>query len=126
MAVTALGTIPLGENLPVSIAITATGVTNYGTFSIENSPDAHEHTLVLSVVGATALPTTLTVDLEASSDGGTTWGKYSTNTSLALVATTAFVATVVLHVVSGLLYRLNPTAYTAGSSTGATVYGVAC
>ncbi len=125
MAVTQLNTIQAGVLTPVSIAITATGVTNYGTFGIAGSPNNRDHTLCLVATGATALPTTLTVDLECSSDGGTTWGKYGANTGIALVATTAFTAKVIVNVVSGLLYRINPTAYTAGSSAGATVWAVA-
>lgn len=121
MAVTALGAIPQGSNSILSIAITTTGVTNYGTFALAPAPNGRDHTLVLTASGAGALPTTLTFDLECSPDGGTTWGKYST--AIALIATTVLTAKVVLNVVSGLLYRLNPTAYTAGSSTGTTVYG---
>jgi hypothetical protein len=123
MVVTKLGSLPSGVTAAVSIVITATGVTNYGTFTVEGSPNNRDHTLVLTVTDPTALPTTLTVDLECSPDGGTTWGKYAT--ALALVATAALTAKIVLNVVAGLLYRLNPTSFTAGSATGVVVQGTA-
>lgn len=121
MAVTQIGALPLGWNQPISIPITATGVTNYATFQPQGSPTGRDHTLVMTTTGATALPTTLTVDFEISPDGGTTWNKHTTG--IALVATTVATQKTITGIPTGLLLRLNPTTYTAGSSTGATVYG---
>ena len=124
MAVTAIGSLPYGVSLPVSIAITTTGVSSYATFGIEGGKVARDHTLVFTAVGAVTLPTTLTFDLECSGDGGTTWGKYGGNTSIALIATAALTAKIIVNVVTGLLYRINPTTVTlGGSSTSVTVYG---
>lgn len=127
MAVTALGTLPSGINCAVSIPLTTTGVTNYATFTVEGSPNNRDHTLVLTAVGSAAptLLTTLTFDLEVSSDGGTTWGKYGANTAIALVATAALTAKIIVNVVAGLLYRLNPSTVTLGGQTNVTVWGCA-
>ena len=57
--------------------------------------------------------TTLTTDLECSSDGGTTWNKFKT--SMALIATSTGAAVVVSNVPCALIYRINNTT-TSGTS----------
>ncbi len=60
--------------------------------------------------------TTLTVDVEASSDGGTTWTKFQTG--LALIATSVPATVVVQNMNAGLLYRLNvPSGFTGTSAS---------
>lgn len=57
--------------------------------------------------------TTLTTDLEASSDGGTTWDKYKTG--MALIASSVAAAVIVTNVSPALLYRINNTTSTGTS-----------
>jgi len=58
--------------------------------------------------------TTLTADLECSSDGGTTWDKFKT--SLALIATSTAAAVVVSNLPPSLIYRLNVTTFSGTSA----------
>ena len=57
--------------------------------------------------------TTLTTDLECSSDAGTTWNKFKTG--MALIATSTGAAVVVSNVPCSLIYRINNTSTTGTS-----------
>lgn len=93
------------------------------TFTVNASSDGKDRTLNLSARGIAAgvptLPTTMSVGLYASSDGGTTW-KLS-QTAFALVAATIATDAQALHLVAGILYQLLVTTLTLGSATSVSV-----
>jgi hypothetical protein len=57
--------------------------------------------------------TTLTADLECSSDAGTTWNKFKT--TMALIATSVGAAVIATNVPPALIYRINVTSTTGTS-----------
>lgn len=119
--------ILLETAVPASVtgAIITTGTTLSFPFAVLPRQNNQDRTLALSAIGVAAVPTTLTVDLECSADGGTTWQKYST--AIALVATAAATTKVILNVVAGLLYRINPTTVTlGGTATSVSVLATVC
>lgn len=116
-----IGALPTGVKIQViNPAATTTGTAQSYEFGIQGAPDHRDHTLTLAVQGASAVPTTVTANLEVSYDAGTTWQIYAS--ALALVASTAATAQVIKDVVTGPLYRVNPTAVTIGSAVTYTVY----
>jgi hypothetical protein len=100
-----------GDNVVVANGIGATGA-QAQKFVVPPATDAGPARPVAFTPDTLTGMTTLTADLEASSDGGTTWTKYQT--SLALIAS-GVAATVVVSCLTALLYRLNVTAF-AGTS----------
>lgn len=110
-----IGALPAGAITTV-VAATATGGTGTGTayqFGISMAPDTHSRTILFWTKGASAVPTTVTGNIEASFDGGTTWEIYKL--AVAFVAST--VATVyVTDIVAGPIYRINLTTITIGSA----------
>ena len=77
---------------------------------------------VTGAIGAGAVPTTFTADVECSFDGQLTWQKLATG--LALVATSVGTAQKVINAPRGVPLRINATAVTLGSATSVTVQGV--
>ena len=119
-----IGALPSGVKVAVvNPAATTTGTAQSYQFAIEGAPGKGDHTLALGVIGASAVPTTVTANLEVSFDGGVSWQIYAS--ALALVASTVATAAVIKNVVSGLLYRVNATAVTIGSAVTYAVWGCA-
>ena len=110
-------------NSPVSTAITTTGA-NALLFGVEPANDGEDRTLWLSAIGAGAVPTAVTVDLEVSFDGQASWQKVANATGIALVAASVATAQKVVNFPSGVPFRLNATTVTLGSATSVTVWGV--
>lgn len=69
--------------------------------------------LNLSAQGASV--TAVTVTLQQSADGGTTWETAPNGSALALIASSTG-APVIISVVPGLLYRINATTVTGGTA----------
>lgn len=104
-------------------AATATGVGASSLFTVSPGRDgATPHVLTLEAVGAGAVPTTVTANLTASSDGGTTYQTYGSNGSIALVATSTGTIAIISNLVSGLIYQLSIGTLTLGSATSVTVW----
>jgi hypothetical protein len=91
-------------------------------FTMSTITDGQDKTLWLGAIGAGAVPTALTVDLEVSFDGQLTWQKLQTG--IALVATTVATPQKIINAPRGLPMRLNATTLTLGSASSITVYGV--
>lgn len=103
----------------ISTAISATGA-NANTFAIPVRQNNMARTIAFSAVGASAVPTTVTANLESSHDGGTTWQIYAS--AIAFVAATVATTQIVQNVCSGLLYRFNVTTFTVGSAVTVTIW----
>jgi hypothetical protein len=97
----------------VNPAATTTGTAQSYEFGVEAAPDGHSRTLACCVIGASAVPTTVTANLEASFNGGTDWVIYKL--AVALVAATVATA-LITDLVAGPMYRLNMTTVTIGSA----------
>ena len=118
-----IGTLPAGVFVAVVTGATTTGTGHSYEFGLEMSPVTNAHVLSLAVQGASAVPTTVTADLEASYDGAQTWVKYSAaTTGMTLVATTVSTAFPAVNVVSGPVYRINATTVTIGSAVSFKVW----
>lgn len=113
--------LPVGFIGPVSSALTTTGASSY-IFTMSTVTDGQDKTLWLGAIGAGAVPTAVTVDVEASFDGQLTWQKLATG--LALVAASVATAQKVVNAPRGVPMRLNATTLTLGSATSVTVQGV--
>lgn len=113
---------PNTNNLVVSAAA-VTGVGSAAAFGVVTNTSSRSHTLTLEAVGVGAVPTTVTVTLQASMDGGVTYQPYgSGGAGIALVATGAGTIAIIQNVNSGLLYQVNITSLTLGSATAVNVY----
>lgn len=137
--ITNTGPIPsvLDPSLPVTLINALTAVQTLATagtaasfatnplFTVNASPEGKERTLNLHakgiLTGVPTLPTTLTVSLYSSTDGGVTWNLYQA--AIALVTATVATDVQVLHLVSGLVYQLLVTTLTLGSATSVSVDG---
>lgn len=108
-----------GQNI-VANAITTNGAQLAFTFSPSRS--GLPRTLSFQAVGAGAVPTTVTANLQSSFDGGTTWQNEQTATGMPLVATGTGLVAVAQNCASGKLYRLNVGTLTLGSATSVTIY----
>lgn len=117
-------TLDPNTNNVVVNAATVTGVANAAAFGVPTNTSSRSHTLTLEAVGAGGVPTTVTVTLQASMDGGATYQPYgSGGSSIALVATGAGTIAIIQNVNSGLLYQVNITSLTlGGSATSVTIY----
>jgi hypothetical protein len=102
----------------VANAGTAGAATTNPTFGVAPSADGRARTLNIKAKGA-ILPTTLSVTLYSSDDGGATWQAYGG--SIALVATTVATDSQQLNIVSGLLFQLLVTTLTLGSAASVAV-----
>ena len=102
-----IGAIPTAMPIKIASAVVATGAQNAFTFS--GSPADGDFSVVFQFIGS---GTGLTVNLEASLDGGTTF------TTFAVLLTTlaAPQIKVITPLVSGAIYRLNFTAVAGGST----------
>ena len=90
-------------------------------FTVQPRGDGGARTLNLHGRSATAVPTTATLSLYSSSDGGVTWTLEQS--TIALCASTVFTDGVLTNLVAGLLYILLATAVTLGSATTVSVDG---
>ena len=106
---------------PVSAALTTTGASAI-LFGAQSAPDGHDRTLVLAAIGAGAVPTAVTVDVEVSFDAQATWQKFATG--LALVTAGAGTVAKVANFPPGVPARINATTLTLGSATSVTVQGL--
>jgi len=88
-------------------------------FGIDAGPVERGRTLNLHGSGVAAVPTTVTVSLYASTDGGVTWTLYQA--AIALCASTAWTDAQVLNLLPGLLYQVLVTTLTLGSATSVSV-----
>lgn len=92
-------------------------------FSSQRRESGGARTLNVQAVGAGAVPTTVTANLEASSDGGSTFQPYgSQGTGLTLVATSVGTQQQVGDLIPGIIYRINITSLTIGSATSVSVW----
>lgn len=105
-----------GQVFPVINAATTTGAQQQ--FGVRQTPDGQPRTLLLQAVGST-MPTTLTAQLQASNDGGTTF--QNIGATLPIVATSTGAPQSVSGIVPGAVYQLNITALTLGSAGSVTV-----
>lgn len=101
-------TIPAGNSATVVNAATATGTANSQIFNVQQKPDRGDLSVIFQAI-KTAI-TVLTVDLEVSSDGGTTWGA---------LTTFDFAASPIqmYTLLPGVVYRLNVKTITGTSVT---------
>jgi hypothetical protein len=105
----------------LSNVIAGTGAQTF-LFCLPVSASQDDWSLWVTVTDPTAVPTTVTADLEASFDGAVTWQKVAT--ALALVATSVATAQKVLNCPTGVPLRFNVTTFTVGSATGPLIKGV--
>lgn len=89
-------------------------------FAVQPPRGGGPEVLVFEAVGAGAVPTTVTGQLQISLDGGTTFQNYGA--ALNLVAAGVGAAQAVTNIVAGAIYQLTLTALTLGSATAVTVY----
>lgn len=103
--------IPTGTCVRLYAAITTTGAQPAFTFPMD--PTGTDFSVVFEFVGT---GTGLTVNLEVSLDGGTSWANYLGGATALVTTVAAPAAKVQTPMVSGALFRLNVTAVTAGST----------
>ena len=96
-----------------ALAAGGSGVGNSQIFTVPEEFGTSGATLTLTAVPNGAV-TTVTVDIEVSSDGGTTWQKK--HTGVQLIAASVSTQAVEGNIQSGLLYRINPTTVTGGTA----------
>lgn len=96
-----------------ALAASSTGTATSQIFTVAPRGDSGDRDLTLTAVPNGAV-TTVTVDLEVSSDGGVTWQKK--HVGIALIATSVSTEAVETGIQAGLLYRVNPTTNTGGTS----------
>ena len=96
-----------------ALAAGSTGTANSTWFTASPRGEGADRNLTLIAVPSGAV-TTVTVDIEVSSDGGVTWQKK--HVSVALIATGTSTAAVEANIQSALLYRINVTTNTSGTS----------
>jgi hypothetical protein len=101
-----VGVIPPSTIVRLDTAVTAPAAGNTFTFS-GSAPDG-DFSILLQAIGTV---TTLSADVQASTDGGTTWSNVTNKTA---VITAAAPCASIQGLVSGVLYRLN---YTTASGS---------
>jgi hypothetical protein len=100
----------------VVVAALAAGGSGVGSSQIFTVPPRFaggDMNLTLTAIPNGAV-TTVTVDIEVSADGGTTWQKK--HVGVALIATSVSTQAVEANIQAGLLYRINVTTNTGGTS----------
>ncbi len=102
------GTIAI---LSPTLAASSTGASSV-VFAVQDRADGADRNIALLAVPTGS--TTVTVDVEVSDDGGTTWAKK--DTSVALVATSTSTMKILNNFQPGWVYRLNVTTNTGGTS----------
>lgn len=115
-------TLLMGEDVPLyTNVLAATGALS-NTFGVPPQSSVWRGQLWLQAVGIGAGGTALTVDVEVSLDGGTTFAKLATGVALI----TASVSTAQKVDISGLggngKMRLNGTTVTLGGATGFNIF----
>lgn len=103
-----IGVIPPAMIVRIDTAVTAPAAGN--TFMFSGSPADGDFSVLLQAVGTV---TTLSADVQASTDNGVTW---STVTGKTAVITAAAPCATVTGFVAGVLYRLNYTAASGSSN----------
>lgn len=96
-----------------AIAAGGSGTALSQIFTVPEKFGSSGATLTLTAVPNGAV-TTVTVDIEVSSDGGTSWQKK--HVGVALIAVSVNTQATESNMQAGLLYRINPTTVTAGTS----------
>jgi hypothetical protein len=100
--------------LPAGITgVTGQAAASVVQFTVQPRPNAEDRNSAFTAV-PNGNVTTLTVDLEVSSDGGTSWQKRTTG--IALIASSTSTESVQANLQPGLLYRLNATTNTGGTN----------
>jgi len=89
-------------------------------FAISPARGGGPTTVTFEAVGASAVPTTVTAQLQVSEDGGTTFQNYGS--ALNLVAASVGTVAAVANMISGVIYKLTLTTLTIGSAVSVTVY----
>jgi len=116
-------TLLIGEDLPIYANVLAATGAVAATFGTPPQASVWRGILWLQAVGIGGTGTTLTVDLEASLDGGITFGKVVTGVTLVA----ASVGSLQKVDISGLggngKLRLNGTTVTLGGATGFNIFG---
>jgi hypothetical protein len=107
--------VVLDMGVPTTVLNAATSAGTGQPFTVQPRTDGAARTVSFQAV-ISGSPTTVTVNLEASNDGGTTWTTYQA----ALAFLTASWQTV-LNLVAGPVYRLNLTTLSGGTSPSVTV-----
>lgn len=100
---------------------TTTG--NGDTFNLPAESGLYNGSLVLQAIGSPAggTITAITVSLQVSLDGGTTWGDFITGTNLQTGPKKLDVG----GLGAGALLRLASTTFTLGTATGIDIYAIA-
>lgn len=111
-----------GAPQPVVVAATSTTLPAGAVLPFTLSPTrgGGPEVLLFEAVGAGAVPTTVTAQLQASLDGGTTF--QNLGAPINLVATGTGTIAVVTNMAAGAVYQLTLTAVTLGSATSVTIY----
>jgi len=93
------------------------GLANSNWFSVPGAPGGGDRTITFTP-SADGTVATFTALLESSCDGGVTWSAYAHGSALTF---DGLIQVQVLHIVGGLLYRLNPQSLSFGTATGVSV-----
>lgn len=110
-AVTSKICLTEGDAVVIAPLISGTGASST-TWTVAPTPAGAARSVAFIADNLTSL-TALTIDLEASSDAGTTWNKYA----IGVIVIGASANPVVNNVVPGLIYRINATTVTGTSGT---------
>lgn len=113
----ASSSLTTGQPSVVVNAATVTGTAKAIQFSVPPSLD-NKFKSILFIPSSDGTVTTLTVTLEVSNDGGTTWIAYPSGAGLNF---NSLATVIVSNVMPGVLYRLNITAITLGTGTFVTM-----
>lgn len=108
--------VQVGTNIA---AQAATGITpQTPVFLVQPRGDGGDHSMNVEAIGIGGLPTTVTVNLLASYDGGATWQLTQNGNALALFTAGAGTVQVIKNLVAGALYAFSISALTLGGATG--------
>jgi hypothetical protein len=105
-------TLDAGVSTTAVNAATGTGTAASQPFTVQPRVDGSARTVSFQAI-PTGTFTALTANLEASSDGGTTWNTYTGGATLNF-QTTPWEQ--VAGLVAGIVYRLNIASFTGGTS----------
>jgi len=111
-------TLSLGTKLQVVALATATGTSFSTNFTVPGMSIFYNSLLHLQRITNNGTISALVADLEISLDGGTTWAKHTIGID--------FVATPFksVNIVPGVLYRINITTFTGGSTPKQDMYAL--
>jgi hypothetical protein len=105
-------TLDAGVPTVVVNGATGTGTGAAQVFTVQPRPDGSARTVSFQAIPSGTF-TALTANLEASSNGGTTWNTYASGGALDFKATPS---QTISNLVAGLVYRLNIATFTGGTS----------